>query len=181
MHTIFQLNKLCYWLFLSGTRLMLISAMAVFLECHIFILPMLLLRLTRIVLSLGYIFFEIYLFIYVYGSFACMHIRTPCVYLLHTLELGLHVIVRCCVCVENWAQILCKSNKCSCYELSSPVPRIIYKVHFKLSLHYVAQAGLESIALAYLNTGIISVTFRVYLCLFMFRWVGKVLIESCAI
>lgn len=104
-----------------------------------------------------------------YGSFACMHVCTPCVYLLDTLELGLRVIVRYCVRVENRALILCKSNKYSCYESSSPVPRIIYEVHFELSLHCVAQAGLESIALAYLNTGIISVTFRVYLCLFMFR------------
>lgn len=60
-------------------------------------------------------------------------------------------------------------HRSSARATSIPVPRIIYEVHFELSLHCVAQAGLESIALAYLNTGIISVTFRVYLCLFMFR------------
>lgn len=41
------------------------SKLEVFLECHIFIFPMLFLRLTRIMLSVGY-FFEIYLFTCMY-------------------------------------------------------------------------------------------------------------------
>lgn len=56
---------------------MLISAMAVFLECHIFILPMLFLRLTRIVLSLGYIFLR---FIYL---FMCMEVLRACMCVHH--------------------------------------------------------------------------------------------------